>query len=170
MSDELKMAGVMEADLERKRWSLGFLFTSGLEYVMLLRKGKSLHIGLWNGVGGKVDKFEPYETSMVRECFEESGLQTQRTDWKRSAKLIGLDWSVGVFGMVGSDNRQGHPEYANMSLFKPNEFEVDKPIYVPVSSIPLLNLAPYTAALIHLCLEKLKNPEMNPVAIQTYRY
>lgn len=155
---------------DRKLWSLGFLFTSGLGHVMLLRKGKSLHAGLWNGIGGKLENNETYETSMVRECMEEAGIQTEKANWKRAAKMVGVDWSVGVFAMAGPDNRQGHPDYANMAFFKPEEFEVDKPIYIPVASISLLNLAPYTAALIQLCIEKIKRPEMTPVVIQTYTY
>lgn len=155
---------------DRKLWSLGFLFTPDLGRVMLLRKGKSLHAGLWNGVGGKLENAEGYESSMVRECLEEAGIQTKKTDWKRAAKMVGVDWSVGVFAMAGSENQKEHPEYANMALLKPDVFHVDTPLYIPIASFPLLNMAPYTAALVQLCIEKLKNPEMTPVVIQTYTY
>lgn len=129
-----------------------------------------MHVGLWNGVGGKLENGECFETSMVRECMEESGVRTQKSDWKRAAKLTGIDWSVGVFAMRGSDNRESHPGYADMATFEPTKFKSDKPIYVPVAIVHLLDAAPYTTALIHLCLEKLRKPEMLPVFIQTYSH
>lgn len=153
---------------DRKLWSLGFVFSPELDHVVLLKKARSLHIGLWNGVGGGLENKETYESSMVRECVEESGLQTEKIDWKRAAKLTGVNWSVGVFAFRIQDKKIQHIEHADLS--KVDLIPPDKAVYVPMSAISTLNLAPYTAALIHLCLEKLKNPNFVPVVVQTYTY
>jgi 8-oxo-dGTP diphosphatase len=45
--------------------------------ILLLNRNKKPNMGLWNGVGGKIDPNEsPYE-SIIREIFEETGLKLE---------------------------------------------------------------------------------------------
>lgn len=43
--------------------------------MLLLNRLKSPNMGLWNGVGGKLDPHESPQDCIVRETFEETGLQ-----------------------------------------------------------------------------------------------
>jgi hypothetical protein len=74
-------------------------------------------------------------------------------------------WSVHIFTLRGTDDRSGHPGYADMDSLE--GISRDEAIYLPVAGISRLNMAPYTAALIHLSLEKLKNPEIPGLVLQT---
>ena len=53
----------------------GLLFSPDLKEVVLIQKNRPKYlVGLWNGVGGKVERGEnPYDAT-VREFFEEAGL------------------------------------------------------------------------------------------------
>lgn len=80
------------------RYSVGFLFTPGLEDVLLVKKDHpEWQRGLWNGIGGH---FEPGETPlqcMAREFREETGL-TAVLDWKLVCQLNTNRNSVVYFG------------------------------------------------------------------------
>lgn len=163
---------------DRKRWTLGFVFTSGLEHVVMLKKARSLHVGLWNGLGGTIENDESPLHSMIRECKEESGISTVKEDWVRVGKIVGdngsyrsyaqteenWDWIVHVFAYRGKDNRSGHPEYANIAAI--DSIARDKAVYIPLPIISTMKLAPLTGALIHISLDKLKNPEISDVLLK----
>ena len=81
-----------------KRYVAGFAFNSYLNGVLLVGKTKpAWQAGKYNGIGGKV---EPHEhdaiDAMVREFQEETGIATQRHQWRHFASLtIRADAKVG---------------------------------------------------------------------------
>lgn len=66
-----------------KQYVLGFAFDADRQNVVLIEKQRpDWQKGQMNGIGGKV---EPSDASikgaMIREFFEETGVQTELTDW-----------------------------------------------------------------------------------------
>ncbi len=60
----------------------GFLFSEDLTHVVLLEKqSPSWQKGLFNGVGGKIDKGETSLKAMTRECEEETGVFIAENEW-----------------------------------------------------------------------------------------
>lgn len=74
------------------------------QQTLMLHRGKKpgdIHAGKWNGLGGKLEAGEDPETGVIREVFEESGLQIYQP---QLAGLLtfprfkdGEDWYVYVF-------------------------------------------------------------------------
>lgn len=91
------------------QYVVGFLFSSDLEEVVLIRKLRpSWQENKLNGVGGKL---EPHEltmeggifAAMEREFFEETGLMTGPAAgilWSNVATLSGKDYCVNVFSAL----------------------------------------------------------------------
>lgn len=81
-----------------KLFVLGFMFSEDRDKVILIRKNKPASLeGHWNGIGGKVEKYEPFEDAMVREFREEVGIETSTSDWEHCLKFTGDDSSFGEF-------------------------------------------------------------------------
>lgn len=58
-----------------KTYCVGFLFSTDLQNVVLIKKNRpALQVGKLNGVGGKVEAGESYHDAMVREFSEEAGV------------------------------------------------------------------------------------------------
>jgi 8-oxo-dGTP pyrophosphatase MutT (NUDIX family) len=133
------------------RWCLGFIFSISLDYVTLLKKGRSLHIGLWNGVGGAVEDRENILDAMVRECHEETGIVTSRSTWTKTGVLLGSNWHVDVFA---TNKIKELPQIAY--LYK-DQIPPDKPVTVPLDFIHKMEMAPHTGALIHESIQVLKD-------------
>lgn len=70
------------------KYVLGFAFCQYLNQVLVINKTKpDWQVGMFNGVGGKIEPNEtPYE-AMVREFKEETGADTQVDQWIRFAEL-----------------------------------------------------------------------------------
>lgn len=50
--------------------------------ILLLNRNKKPTMGMWNGVGGKIEDNEtPYE-GIIREAFEETGIELQNVTYK----------------------------------------------------------------------------------------
>lgn len=85
--------------------SLGFIFDEELENVLLIEKNKpDWQKGKLNGVGGHCEPNESYITSMIRECFEETGIETSKNKWEHLCMMDGYtdsghdgEWSMVVF-------------------------------------------------------------------------
>jgi ADP-ribose pyrophosphatase YjhB (NUDIX family) len=59
------------------KYVCGFLFSHCGKYVYLIRKKRpGWQAGYLNGVGGRVERAESYETAMLREIYEEAGVKT----------------------------------------------------------------------------------------------
>lgn len=79
-----------------KKYVLGFAFNDN--FVLLIKKNKpEWQKGLYNGLGGKIEKSETPVAAMVREFKEECGIQTKEEDWEQYAVMIGDDFKVYCF-------------------------------------------------------------------------
>lgn len=84
-----------------QRYVLGFAFSQGGTIVTLIKKkrGPVDLIGLWNGLGGKIEGAETPREAMQREFFEECGVDIDEAFWKFEGTMhnIPCDWQVEVF-------------------------------------------------------------------------
>lgn len=152
-----------------KRWCLGFVFSSDLRHVVLLRKGKSLHVGLWNGVGGALEETDLGSSlnSMVRECREETGIDIPLTRWTGVGILSGPPgtWKVDVFAArmwtsdIGPDVLWSDLESVleNPGCLNSDYYDLDRAVMMPIQVLHLLKMAPHGAALTSAALERLND-------------
>lgn len=56
------------------------------EEILLAMKKRGFGEGMWNGIGGKVDKDESVESAMLRECQEE--IEVSPKDYQKMGYLI----------------------------------------------------------------------------------
>lgn len=76
---------------------LGFAFM-GDEVVLIEKQRPDWQRGFLNGVGGKVEAFDPYaQEAMTREFLEETGVKTTPQDWVYYARVCGPDFVIFVF-------------------------------------------------------------------------
>lgn len=67
-------------------------------HVLLIRKNKPVwQAGNYNAIGGKIEEGESAAQAMVRECFEECGIQTRTSDWRNFAKIESDNYEVEFF-------------------------------------------------------------------------
>lgn len=89
-----------------KPYVLGFMLDDGTGTVNLIRKNRpAWQLGKLNGIGGKVEDFDPsLEDAMVREFVEETGVATDVTDWRLYAVMRSEQesWIVYCFAAKGS--------------------------------------------------------------------
>ncbi len=159
-------------------WCLGFLISLKNNSIVLLKKTKSLHIGMWNGLGGKVEYNETNREAMIRECKEESKLDNIAwiyVGWlegkspKAGEKYL-RGWNVGIFT---ADIEEAKLDQALI----PHFWEIqdiknvgDEPYEVPLVDLPRMELAPHTGAIIYACLEKLRNNNTPIIQIRELQY
>lgn len=74
------------------------LLKSGNE-VLLLNREKPPAMGLWNGVGGKIESGETVKASVCREVFEETGYEIEHPLYKGEVILHG-EQQVGMYLFV----------------------------------------------------------------------
>jgi 8-oxo-dGTP pyrophosphatase MutT (NUDIX family) len=148
-----------------KRWCLGFVFSTDLQHVVLLKKGKSLHVGLWNGLGGAIEPGESVRDAMVRECQEESGLDLDSSRWVKVGTLMrGGTWHVDVLATKLQESEASSLAYLEEGIMwtspsRVSEFVPDVAAMTPVSIVQKLKAAPHVGALVHASLEALKDPK-----------
>ena len=71
----------------------GFMFSEDRSAVALIKKNKpEWQKGLYNGIGGKIEKREAPLSAMIREFKEETGVD--HNDWISLCMLEGDDWTV----------------------------------------------------------------------------
>jgi 8-oxo-dGTP diphosphatase len=80
------------------------------------QKKSDYHLGKWNGLGGKMEPGETPEECVIREVFEESGLNLLKPKWAGFLtwpKFDGeVDWYAFVFTgtQFDGDLRKSNPE------------------------------------------------------------
>lgn len=78
--------------------TLGFIYTSDLSKVLLIKKQKPVfHKDKLNGLGGKNEVGETTRQCIVREVLEEAGLNILTKDWQKIGSLKWTEWQVTVF-------------------------------------------------------------------------
>lgn len=125
----------------------------------LLRKGKSLHVGLWNGVGGSLESGESMRDAMVRECQEESGMTIEDYRWVRTGSLMtsGI-WQVDVFAAkLNPQESELNSWDEDFEIRLLDAAETDKAIMIPLKVLRGLKMAPHTGTLIHASLQALQD-------------
>ena len=58
-----------------KKYVLLLLFTKDVQKVLLIKRKKKTNMGLYNGIGEKIEKDETVQEATIRECFEESKIK-----------------------------------------------------------------------------------------------
>lgn len=82
--------------MDNKNYVLGFAFND--YQVLLIEKQKpAWQKGLYNGLGGHIEKDETPIAAMVREFKEECGIDTNESDWELYAEMKGDDWDCKCF-------------------------------------------------------------------------
>ena len=67
--------------------------------ILLLNRNKKPNMGMWNGVGGKIEENEtPYE-GIIRETFEETGIELSSVTYKGTVVFKGKDEPQASEGM-----------------------------------------------------------------------
>jgi 8-oxo-dGTP diphosphatase len=79
-----------------KEYVAGYAFNEERTQVVLIQKNRpDWQKGCLNGVGGKVEEGELPLEAMMREFFEETGVQTFPSEWNHFSNLI---WEDDVMG------------------------------------------------------------------------
>jgi len=79
-------------------YCLGFVLSRDKSEVLLIRKNRpSWQQDKLNGVGGKVEFGESFSQGMVREFYEETGVQTEEYDWTEALTIEHDEYKVVVF-------------------------------------------------------------------------
>jgi len=96
------------------------------ERVLLILKKRGLGSGLFNGVGGKVERGETIEEAVIRECIEEVRV-----------KPLNLKW-MGLLEFYNNNELYGyvHVYTANSYEGEPRETDEAKPIWFRFDEIP----------------------------------
>ncbi len=84
-----------------QHYTLGFIFNSTLDKVLLMHKLKpEWQKGKLNGVGGKMEAGEDEMSCIVREVGEETSLSTSAEEWHYLGDLHGKEWRVAVLALI----------------------------------------------------------------------
>lgn len=147
-----------------KNWCLGFIFSLDFSTVLLLKKSQTMHIGLWNGIGGKIEYQETPIDAMIRECKEEAQLDIAAEKWLEVGRLKGVNsgepWCVHLF--VTTYDTHGMNEIT--ADWAANATK-DTPFRFHTSELVWLDLAPYTELLVVAARAKGQNPKLRPIIV-----
>lgn len=130
-------------------YKLNLCFIKRGEQILLLNRDYAPVMGLWHGVGGKIDEGETPEESVIREIYEETGIQVPGVTYKGivSWKMTGNNDGMYVFfAVVPSDfeydtprkMEEGTLEWKGISwILNPNNYGI--PQHVPKFLPAMLN-------------------------------
>lgn len=140
------------------KWCLGFVISLKSNSVILLKKdSKSLHGGLWNGLGGKIEHEEFGHEAMIRECLEESKLNIPLWDYVGRLRDSSYSWRVEIYTINIRGAQLDEVSIPHFWEIQDNKDIGNEPYEVPLIDLPRMQLAPHAGALIYACLEKLRN-------------
>ena len=121
----------------------GFLFSEDLTHVVLLEKqSPPWQKGLFNGVGGKIEKDESSVQAMARECKEETNVFISKNNWT-------------CFAHITKPNASEMDVYFAISdlAFTAKTMEMEQVHTFKISDIPK-NIIPNLQWLIPMALDK----------------
>lgn len=138
-------------------WCLGFIFNKSFDCVQLLRKGRTIHVGLWNGMGGKINPNESPIAAMTRECREEGGWFVHSDFWLTvgAIDLPNLPGKVHVFTTWVSTP---FPCLDPFSVAAAADIPDDVPVGIPLEHVHDLPLAPHVIDLVDAAHKHFVNP------------
>ncbi len=141
-----------------KKYTLAFIFNSTQDKVLLMHKSRpAVHEGMFNGLGGKIEEGESSLDCVVREIKEESDLVTEKDKWIYVGEKFSDEWRVETFCYVYK---------GDISDAKTVE---DQPIeWFDVKNLPK-NLVSNLAWIIPLCLDKIRDPNLEEVRVSYKR-
>jgi 8-oxo-dGTP pyrophosphatase MutT (NUDIX family) len=93
----------VEVDKNVQQYAVGFMFTSDMSRVALIKKnhGPKCVIGRWNGIGGHLEDDDASPVAcQVREFEEETGVKTDESQWQKFTDLVGDDFHVHCFWAI----------------------------------------------------------------------
>lgn len=120
---------------------LGYLFSADRLRVLLVLKNRPAFLaGLYNGIGGKVERSETYPLAMEREFEEETGIQVGYHRWKNYLTMsVRSDTFQGVYTVecykTFADNEYEFNSFQQKEDESKRVFEVNK---LPVNIVPNL--------------------------------
>lgn len=80
------------------RYVAGLMFSeSKLNVALVLKNRPKWQAGLFNAIGGKIEEGEDPAAAMVREFKEETGVETNVSDWEFHLELDGEGFNVVFF-------------------------------------------------------------------------
>jgi 8-oxo-dGTP diphosphatase len=123
-----------------KKYCLGFVFDSTTKRVALVEKTSGWQTGLFNGVGGKIERGEEPFDAMRREGKEELGVDIT---WKQFGSIHGGGWVVWLFRGINTDNL----------MYNGVTDAYEKIVEVEISSLNYGNTIPNLRYLIPLALD-----------------
>lgn len=86
--------------------AVGYYFNKDLTLVNLIKKVKPASMsGKLNGIGGKLEWGETPVQAMVREFWEEAGVQTKEEDWKQFLTIELNNYKVNCFAAIGDTTK-----------------------------------------------------------------
>ena len=128
-----------------KRMVAGFLFNQDRTQVVLIRKDKPhWQRGLLNGVGGKLEKGETHRAAMIREFYEETGVEPAVCVHWMSAVYMGDDRTWGVTFFYGVNQE---------AFIAARTMENEEVVKVRVADIWCYHTVPNLRWLIPFCLD-----------------
>ncbi len=110
-----------------------------------IKKENDMHLGKWNGLGGKLEPGESPEECAIREIYEESGLHVSNPSFKGILTFPGFandeDWYAFVFVCTEFEGELIESDEGNLAwiedakLFDLNLWQGDR-IFIPWLSQP----------------------------------
>lgn len=138
-----------------QKYTLGFIFDSSREQVLLMHKLKpEWQAGKINGVGGKMEEGEEKITCIVREVREETGLETERDSWIYVGEIGSDAWQTHVFALVYQGNSS---DVRSMEKERVEWFAVDA---LPANIISNLTW------LVPLAIDRIKSNEFSCISVR----
>ena len=127
-------------------YTVGFIFTQNQEKVLLILKDRpTWQVGLWNGVGGKVEKDETLIECISREVKEETNIHIPLESWITVGTMQGKGWHVTIFTTIIEKE------------LPPIQKTSEKPQWHTLSSPPH-NIVPNLSIIIPACRHALETP------------
>lgn len=137
-----------------KTHTLGFIFDAKLSQVLLMQKERpDWQKGRVNGIGGKIESGEESISSIVREVFEETGLQTKKEEWIYIGEIKSDTYAVDVYTLIYKGEFNDASSTTDEEV---NWFEVNK---IPENAIHNL------CWLVPLAIDKIKNSEFRNFSV-----
>lgn len=89
-----------------RTYVVGFVLDNQENTALLIKKTKpDWQKGRWNGIGGKIEVGEKPHEAMVREFWEETGVETDEGEWLRVFELNDPGCVLYTYFFIGTEER-----------------------------------------------------------------